>query len=115
MSLPTDIAQWVAQHGPCLEGIERLVEHASMTAAWDASTNGSMILFMIRVEERYTDEVRAIVAQHRDAVRASALAAKEKATEGDARLQDLDADYAAALAALATDLKELVPNPFQQT
>lgn len=115
MPIPNDVKEWVVEHRPCLEGIERLSEHASMEAAWDASTNGSMVLYIIRTEELYTDEVRAIVAEHRDAVRAAGRAAKGKATEGDARLQDLDADYAAALAALATDLKAVVPNPFQQT
>ncbi len=83
-----------------------------MAAAWDASTNGSMLVYIIRAEGLQTDEVLAIVAQHRKALRSAGRAAKQAGHQGDARLQDLDADYAAALAALATDLKALVPNPF---
>ena len=112
MALPTDIAQWVAQNGACLEGVERLAEYASMAAAWDGSTNGSMVLYMIRTEGLYTDEVRAVVATHRTALLSVKAAATEKLYEGGARLQDLDEPYGEALSALAAELKALVPNPF---
>ena len=52
MPLPSDTQTWVETHRPCLEGIERLSEHASMQSAWDDSTNGGMILYIIRTEER---------------------------------------------------------------
>ena len=83
-----------------------------MAAAWDASTNGGMLAYIIRREGLVTDEVRDVVAQHRKALRSAGAAARQAGHQGDARLQDLDADYAAALAALAADLKALVPNPF---
>ena len=115
MPIPNDVKEWVVEHRPCLEGIERLGEHASMAAAWDASTNGSMVLYIIRIEELYTDEVRTIVHDHREAVRGAMRAAAKGAHQGDERLQDLDADYGAALAEFAAALKAVVPNPFQQT
>ena len=115
MPLPSDTQTWVETHRPCLEGIERLSEHASMEAAWDASTNGSMVLYIIRIEELYTDEVRALVAEHRTPIRAAMREARAQVHEGDARLQDLHVSYAVALAAFAAALKDMVPNPFQQT
>lgn len=112
MPLPTDTQAWIDKYAPCMEGVERLAEHAGMAAAWDASTNGGMLLYIVRAEGLYTPEVRAVTLEHRSELRAAYAAAKAKLYEGDVRLQDLDADYGVALAALAEGIKAVVPNPF---
>lgn len=115
MPLPSDIQEFVDAHRPCPEGVERLTEHASMEAAWDASTHGSFLAYILKKLEVATDATRAVTVQHREDLKAAKRAAMKTYPEGEARLQDLDAAYGAALAAYATDLKAVAPNPFQQT
>jgi hypothetical protein len=112
MPLPSDIQAFVDAHHPCPEGVERLTEHASMEAAWDASTHGSFLAYILKKLGVATDATRAVAAEHREALSAAFRAAVKTYPTGEARLQDLDAAYGAALAAFATDLKAAAPNPF---
>jgi hypothetical protein len=112
MPFPSDIQTFLNAHHPCPEGVERLAEHASMAAAWDASTHGSFLAYIIRKEGLETDAVKAVTSQHRDALKAAYDAARALGATGTVRLQDLHAGYAAALSSYAADLKAVAPNPF---
>ena len=112
----SSIEDFIAAHKPCIEGVERLEEHASMADAWDASKHGPFLLYIIKhegVDPALVDAVRAVKAHHGPVVRKARRAALDKDPQGEARLQDLDEDYAAALGAYADALKEIVANPFQ--
>jgi hypothetical protein len=112
MPFPPDIQAFLDAHRPCCEGIERLAEHASMQAAWDASTHGPFLAYIVKKEGLETPAVKAVNATHRVAVKAAFKLAMTAEPQGTARLQDIDANYAAKLAAHAAALKAIVPNPF---
>ena len=112
MPFPPDIQAFFDAHKPCCEGVERLAEHASMQAAWDASTHGPFLAYIVKREGLETPAVKAVNAVHRETVKAAYKLALSAHPQGAARLQDLDANYAAKLAAHAAALKAAIPNPF---
>ena len=113
MTLPADIDDWIKKNGPvCDEGRERLVEHESMWHAWQASTNGSMLAFIVRAEGLVTDDVLTLMVEHAPLVTAARIVAEDKDYRGADRLQDLDAAFAKAVGEYAKALKKAVQNPF---
>lgn len=109
MAIPTDIAAWLEKHRPCIEGADRLADHASMAAAWEASTHGPYLAWILKREGKLTDAAKSVKAEHTPRVREAQAAAKTPVT---GRLQDADPAYAKALSDYATALKSVVDNPF---
>lgn len=101
MAIPADIETWIRTHRPCLEGVERLVQHASMAAAWDASTHGPFLAWLLKREDKFTDEAKAVAAKHSPQVRAARKVDRQQ-TDVAPRV----------FATYAEALKSVVPNPF---
>lgn len=101
MAIPADIETWIKTHRPCLEGVERLVQHASMAAAWDASTHGPFLVWLLKREDKFTDEAHTVFAKHAPRARAARKAARH---QSDVTPQ--------VFAVYAEALKSVVPNPF---
>jgi hypothetical protein len=112
MSVPKDIEQFIANQHPCPEGVERLLEHASMKAAWEASTHGPFLAYIVKVMGLGTPAVKAVNDHHLPLVKAAAREARALPNPNGQRQQDLHQPYWQALAKHATALKEVVPNPF---
>lgn len=108
MSIPADIAAWIERHGPCLEGAARLTEHESMAAAWEASSHGAYLTWILKREGKLSDAAREVARQHMPEVRK----AQDAAPSVVGRLQDHNAAYAKVLADFAVALKNVVGNPF---
>ena len=106
-----EIAAWITAHRPCFEGSDRLSEHASMAAAWDASTHGPYLFFMLRAEDKVTPEALAVKAKHQQVCVATKKAALKRNPNAE-RLQIEDPHYADAVIAYAVELKSVVDNPF---